>query len=222
MDRRFFLDQLYPFQDQVLQILSAVDTGFYLTGGTALSRGFLNHRFSEDLDFFVNDDARFGLWSDRIITALSQSGAGGWQCQVLQREERFARLNLVQGGLNLKIEMINDVPSRVGEPWMHPILGRMDTAENILANKVTAVLDRSAPKDLADIWGLCCKRNLSLQEAITGAQGKAAGVFPVDLARVLCSVTHSDWELIRWIEAPDPELFINQLDELGRNLIFLG
>jgi hypothetical protein len=208
MDRRFFLDRLYPFQDQVLKVFSAVDTGFYLTDGTALSRGFLNHRF--------------GLWSDRIITALSQSGADGWQCQILQREERFARLNLVQGGLNLKIEMVNDVPSRVGESWMHPILGRMDTAENILANKVTAVLDRSAPKDMADIWGLCCKRNLSLQEAIAGAQGKAAGGFMVDLARVLCSVTRSDWELIRWIEAPDVEQFIQQLDELGRNLIFSG
>ena len=103
---------------------------------------------------------------------------------------------------------------------MHPVLGRLDTAENILANKVTAVLDRAAPRDLADIWGLCCKMNLSLIDAISGAQGKSAGIFPVDLARVLCSATHADWELVRWIEAPDPEEFIEQLDALGKTLIF--
>ena len=92
-------------------------------------------------------------------------------------------MNLIQSDINLKIELINDVPSMVGQPWLHPTLGRIDTAENILANKIIAVLDRAAPRDLADIWGLCFKMNLSLNEAITGAQGKAAGVFPVDLAR---------------------------------------
>lgn len=127
----------------------------------------------------------------------------------------------MQAEINLKIELINDVPSRAGEPWVHPLLGRIDTAENILANKITAVLSREAGKDLADIWGLCCKKKYSILEAISGAQGKAAGVFPVDLARVLCSVNRSDWELVRWIEAPDPEQYLQQLNELGKSLIFL-
>jgi hypothetical protein len=116
--------------------------------------------------------------------------------------------------------MINDVPSMVGVPWWHPTLGGIDTAENILANKITAVLDQAAPRDLADIWGICCKLSLSLAKAIAGAQGKAAGVVPVDLARVLCSAPRSDWEMIRWIDAPDPDEFISQLDELGKGLIF--
>jgi len=30
-------------------------TPFYLTGGTALSRGYFNHRYSDDLDLFVNN-----------------------------------------------------------------------------------------------------------------------------------------------------------------------
>jgi hypothetical protein len=83
-----------------------------------------------------------------------------------------------------------------------------------------AVLDRTAPKDLTDICGLCCQLDLSLNEAITGVQGRAVGVFPVDLARVLCSSTRSDWELVCWIDAPDPELFLHQVDALGKSLIF--
>jgi hypothetical protein len=83
------------------------------------------------------------------------------------------------------------------------------------------VLDRAASKDLADIWGLCYLKGLSLRDAITGAQGKAAGVFPVDLARVLCSATRADWEAVRWVDPPDPEQFVVQLRELGESLIFL-
>jgi hypothetical protein len=219
MNPSFYLDQLYPFQDQVLHDLTTVEAEFYLSGGTALSRGYLNHRFSDDLDFFVNDHANFQLWADRWIQILAHSTK--WICQVNQREDRYVRLNLIRAEINLKIELINDVPSRVGEPWVHPSLGRIDTAENILANKITAVLDREAAKDLADIWGLCCKKNYSILDAITGAQGKAIGIFPVDLARVLCSVNRSDWELVRWIEAPDPDQYIQQLNNLGRSLILL-
>jgi hypothetical protein len=220
IDREFYLYRLYPFQDQVLHALSLVDTGFYLTGGTALSRGYLNHRFSDDLDFLTNDNNNFVLWADRAIQQLALSP--DWSTQVLLREERYVRINLTLSDINLKIELVNDVPSRVGQPWLHSVLGRIDTAENILANKVTAVLDRSEPKDLADIWGLCFQKGLSLSDAITGAQGKAAGVFPVDLARVLCSSTHSDWEAVRWVNPPDPDQFVAQLNELGKSLIFPG
>ena len=37
--------------------MQSLKTGFYLTGGTALGRCYLNHRYSDDLDFFVNDVA---------------------------------------------------------------------------------------------------------------------------------------------------------------------
>lgn len=213
----FYFDVLYPFQDRVIQVVNQADTGFYLTGGTAASRGYLQHRFSDDLDYFVNDDNRFGLWTERIIQALNEE----WKCDILMKEERFARINLLQKDFFLKIEMVNDVPARVGEVQDHPVLGRMDTAENILANKVTALLDRDEPKDLADIWGFCCQKKLSIQAAITGAQSKAAGVFPADLGRVLCSVQKADWESIRWIQAPPVETFISQLIQLGESLLLV-
>ncbi len=213
----FYFDVLYPFQDLVIKAISQAETEFYLTGGTAASRGYLEHRFSDDLDYFVNDDNRFGLWVERIIAALSSE----WRCSVLMKEERFARLNLVQENFSLKIEMINDVPARIGDVQNHPILGRLDTAENILANKVTALLDREEPKDFADIWGFCFQKNLSLQDAITGAQGKAIGIFPADLARALCSVKKTDWETIRWIKAPPEDVFISQLNQLGESLLLI-
>ena len=58
-------------QDQVLKIINELETDFYLTGGTALSRAFLHHRFSDDLDFLVNDNDKFDLRVDRIIQKLA-------------------------------------------------------------------------------------------------------------------------------------------------------
>lgn len=49
MNRDFYFDALYPLQERVLRSLSGLDTGFYLSGGTAASRGYLHHRFGEKL-----------------------------------------------------------------------------------------------------------------------------------------------------------------------------
>jgi hypothetical protein len=63
---------------------------------------------------------------------------------------------------------------------------------------------------------------LSLQEAIANADSKAAGVFPADLSRLLCSATPTDWEVVRWQEVPDVNVYLAQLNELGEKLLLLG
>jgi hypothetical protein len=97
----------------------------------------------------------------------------------------------------------------------------LDTAENILANKLTALADREEPKDLADVWGFCTRMGLSLSRALEGAHGKAAGLFPVDLARPLLKASASDWELVRWIEVPKVDDFLGDLRRLGEELLLL-
>ncbi len=215
MDKDFFFNKLYPLQDRVLVDVAALNTGFYLTGGTASSRAYLHHRFSEDLDLFVNDDENFTLWSERIIHVLSSK----WDTEIMLRETRFTRLNLTEREVTLKLELVNDVPSRIGTLTDHPTFGLLESPENILANKISAAIDRKEPKDLADIWGFCTKMQLSLESVMTGAQSKAAGIFPADLARVLDSASLKDWELVRWVNPPDPNQFCTELRELGEKLL---
>lgn len=74
MHEDYYQKNLYPLQDKVLQIVGAVDNNFYLTGGTALSRAYLHHRFSDDLDFFVNADETFKDQVEQIYSALMASG----------------------------------------------------------------------------------------------------------------------------------------------------
>jgi hypothetical protein len=63
---------------------------------------------------------------------------------------------------------------------------------------------------------------MSLNDAIQNAQSKAAGIFPPDLARVLASVSHDDWQVIRWIEPPKADRFIADVTKLAEQLILWG
>jgi predicted nucleotidyltransferase len=109
VDKSFYFQQLYPLQDEVLKLLTGLDTGLYLTGGTAASRGYLAHRFSDDLDLFANDAQAFALWADRLVQELASEPA--WNLKVAQREKRFVRLFVEREKVSLKIELINDVPA---------------------------------------------------------------------------------------------------------------
>jgi hypothetical protein len=193
-------DQLYRLQDWALAQLRAAQHGFYLTGGTALSRGYYNHRYSDDLDFFADDAPDFQLWRDRCLAVLGAAApAASLRLEIVLREERFGRAFLT-GTAPLKLEFINDVPFRVGQPWAHPVLGLLDTRENILANKISALVDREEPKDAADIFWLCCRDQLDLMTAIQNAEGKAAGVFPPLVARRLSDASKAGLPPVAWAQ----------------------
>jgi hypothetical protein len=219
MEAGWFEEHLYPLQDAVLALASTVDTGFYLTGGTALGRVHLHHRYSEDLDLFVNDDDRFAVWTDRLLEAWRTDGR--WAVEIQRRDPRFARALLTGQDVLLKVEFVDDVKGRVGVPARHDGFGLVDTPENILANKITALLDREEPKDLADIWGLCTRGGLDLSAALTGASSKAVGIFAADVARALLRATPDDWRLVRWKSPPPLEQYLGDLRVLAERLLLL-
>ena len=89
---------------------------------------------------------------------------------IVIREASFCRVFI--GTDQLNVEMINDVPSQIGAIVVHPELGKLDSRENILANKVTALVDRAHPKNVVDIYYLL-REGLSLKQArhIIGGSG---------------------------------------------------
>ena len=60
---------------------------------------------------------------------------------------------------------------------------------------------------------------MPLASAVEDANSKAAGIFPADIARILCSTTERDWSLVRWIEPPEKDKFIADLNRLGETLL---
>ena len=50
----YYETKLYPVQNEVLKNLKNLELPFYLTGGTALSRGYYNHRYSDEFGGFMS------------------------------------------------------------------------------------------------------------------------------------------------------------------------
>ena len=98
--------------------------------------------------------------------------------------------------------MINDVPAHVGVIANHPVLGRLDSRENILANKMTALVDCGHPKDVADIFYLL-KDGLSMKRALTDADSEAAGITPLLVARIFGDDQYENLTTVNWISPPN-------------------
>ena len=209
--------RIYAFQNRVLALLRGLDTGFYLGGGTAASRGYLNHRLSEDLELYVNDDPRFALWVEQCQVRLWQEKA--WQGQVLVQEERYFSVLLSLAEMQLKVQFFNDGPLHAGKISEHELLGRLDSPENILASKVAALAARQDPNDLADVWAFCTRMGISLRAVLTLPESKAAGLFAPDLARILCTASPAEWNIIRWLQPPPLETYLTQLNQLGEYIL---
>jgi hypothetical protein len=160
----YYNNILYPVQDRA--ILAFQETPFYLSGGTALSRGYYNHRYSDDLDYFVNYHADFQRIAEVQVMKLQQIFI---DTETDYKGEYFYRVFV--GKERLKIEMVNDVPSHIGGLVNHHVLGVIDSKENILANKLTAIVDRTLPKDIVDIYFLL-KDGLSLRQSLLDAKSK--------------------------------------------------
>lgn len=217
----YYTQVLYPFQDGILKTLKNLSTPFFLTGGTALARGYLSHRYSDDLDFFVNDDSRFLEYVRNIEEALSKSsGMCGWQVDTAGaiRSEQFVSFSLFKGDDLLKIDFVNDISYRVGVPFDHPSLGKIDTIENILSNKIGA-LYRYAEKDIADIWAIWKKYPVNWKEMFYHATKKDAGIDEVSAAEIIASFPEQRFGVIRWSKQVNQQEFFDDLQKIAHEIL---
>lgn len=148
--------KLYQLQDKFLKWWQTQEYPFYLTGGTALGRFYLNHRFSEDLDFFCNANPEYSLFIAKLRTEISE------HFTLNQKESLFAdeytRFYIGEENQFIKIEFVNDVDYYPGSPLICEF-GLIDSPLNILSNKLTAIVGRDEPKDIFDI--VCLSLNYS-------------------------------------------------------------
>jgi hypothetical protein len=140
-------ERLYELQDDVMRAVFSRQLGFYLTGGTALSRFHLNHRYSDDLDFFTHEINSFG---DAV--RMLRSDLDGLFAPVISEVDarEFKRLLIRQTDQKLKVDFVADRAPRVGVPEDRDG-AYVDTVRNILSNKVGAVLSRDEARDVADL-----------------------------------------------------------------------
>jgi len=208
----YYNNILYPLQDKAIPVFK--DSPFYLTGGTTLSRGYYNHRFSDDLDYFVNHLSDFQMQAESRIEKLQGIFP---LIEIDYKGEHFYRIFVAER--KLKIEIVNDVPSHIGTLVNHHTLGTIDSKENILANKITAIVDRCVPKDMVDIYFLL-KDGLSLKQSLLDAHSKAAGIAPLLIAKIFAEFDYSlvDSE-IKWITPVESAIIKNFLNIISEKIV---
>jgi len=175
-----------PLQSEFLAHFFATDTGqdFFLTGGTALAAFHLHHRVSVDLDLFTLDDLAL-----REGEVLVPQLAADLKCHVARarRTEHYYEFLLEPGeGQALKVDLVRDVGPQYGE---HIKVGDVivDSVENIGANKLTAILGRTEPKDFVDLYFIL-RAGYDFDDLLEKAKTKDLGLQPFFMAGSLLQV----------------------------------
>jgi len=163
--------KLYSLQDEVLKIVFGIEDEFYLTGGTALSRFYQEKRYSDDLDFFTNSSTRFNFAIKNILAEPLKD----FTIETELDSRDFVRIKI--NGL-LQVDFVNDRLPRYKEPTVLENGYKIDTIENILSNKITAVIGRDNPKDIFDIYLINRYYSVNWSEILASAQEKS--VFSID------------------------------------------
>ena len=159
--------KLYALQDKVLDKVFSFEHEFYLTGGTCLSRFYQQKRYSNDLDFFANSSNVFGFTLKKIKSLLAEN----FDLEIEIEVKDFSRMKIDH---LLQLDFVND---RVAHYKDLVILKNgyvIDNIENILSNKITAVMGRDDPKDIFDIFLIAKFSSFDWKEIIHSAREKTA------------------------------------------------
>jgi predicted nucleotidyltransferase component of viral defense system len=202
MPERYYQNKAFSFQDEVLRLIQKAGSPFYLTGGTALSRCYLHHRYSDDLDLFVNADLNFKTNCDKILSVLKERS--GWKTEVGTVAETFVRLMLEKEGAFLKVDLVNDIRFHWGGFQECSIYYRVDNQRNILSNKLCS-LSRRDIKDLADILFIAQTYEFEWEEIFEDAKQKDLWVDPLEICKIIDECPLELFRNIKWISSVNIE-----------------
>lgn len=177
---------LDSFQRRVLEGFFERQSRFFLTGGGALAGFHLKHRGTKDLDLFTTEDAL-----EQGVAALHEVAQSlGASIESLRTATTFRRFLLRRRGDSAMVDLVQDLA-----PQLYPKLMvgkiRIDPPEEILANKLCALLSRAELRDLVDIYTLA-ERGFSIETAVNEASRKDGGMSPGQLAFILSEIQIGD------------------------------
>ncbi|MCL1837291.1 MAG: nucleotidyl transferase AbiEii/AbiGii toxin family protein [Treponema sp.] len=217
---QYYEESLYPLQDGVLNILSRSGTTFFLTGGTALSRAYYNHRYSDDLDFFLNQSESYDDELDTVLALLRENGFVWDNEKGYTRNKGFATIKVGYAGSDtlLKLDFVNDNAPLFGEIQNTGFFYRTDSIRNMLSNKLSAIF-RYAAKDVVDIREIALHETVDWPVIIQEARQKEGGLELIYISEILKGMPRSEFDTVAWIKKPDWEVFCADIDRIVYDMI---
>lgn len=179
--------QLSALQMDFLHAFFQREHRFFLTGGAALVGFHLGHRETYDLDLFTLDDVMVEGFA-AVTEVARQFGA---TLESLQTSPDFRRLLLRRDAEALVIDLVRERVAQAMPEKM--VVGeiRVDPPEEILANKLCALLSRSEVRDLVDVRALE-SIGYRIEDALPAAHQKDHGLTPAQLGWVLRQIEFGD------------------------------
>lgn len=174
------MSHLTEFQIDVARLFFALPEvdGYLLAGGGALIAHGLIDRQTRDLDFFGSLES---TQVNEVVEAFASAAREfGWECEIIQTNEQFARLR-VSSTESLIVDIGIDSPGRHGcvETAVGPTLNHLELA----ARKLGALFDRAEARDFADVFVLC--QRFERETLLELAQEMDSGMSRKELAHML-------------------------------------
>ncbi|MDB4956385.1 MAG: hypothetical protein JWO36_3954 [Myxococcales bacterium] len=176
--------RLSAIQRDVLAAFFQRERAFYLTGGAALAGYHLGHRETSDLDLFTADAPAF----ERARHVMSDVAAAlGGTIEVRQDAPGFLRCVVSRGGDALVVDVVRDRSFQIhpAKPVIEGIA--VDPPDEILANKLTAIVGRAEERDLVDVLFLE-RAGYRVEDVLAAALRKDGGCTPATLAWLLSEI----------------------------------
>jgi predicted nucleotidyltransferase component of viral defense system len=158
-------------QSELLSLLSAeknICKNFYLSGGTALAEFYLKHRYSEDLDFFSENEV-----NPQDISFVLESLRKKLEIKKIDYEQSFNRnlYFLHTGEEVIKTEFTYfpfariEQKEKIGELFI-------DSLVDIAVNKIFTVYQKPRSRDFIDLYFIVQKTGWTLKDLVKKAKIK--------------------------------------------------
>lgn len=180
--------KLTALQRDVLDAFFRRERDFFLTGGAALAGFHLGHPPTDDLDLFTAQESAFER-GRFVLTEVAAELKGTLQSR--QDAPGFKRLVLSRGEEALVIDLVRDVSPQLHLDKVERDNILIDPADEILANKLTALVGRAEERDLVDVMFLE-RAGYSVEAGLPVALSKDGGCTPATLAWLLSEISISD------------------------------
>lgn len=185
---------------------------FYLTGGTALSAFYIEHRLSKDLDFFTDTEEQ--MPPIEFLTALIRRLPSVKDIRYERLFDRRIFEVVFKDSDTLKVEFSTYPFKSVEERTK---VGRLvvDSLLNIVTGKLFALTDRYDPKDFVDLYFVLRNYDRKLDDLIrkTEERFEISGLEYIIPERIL---------LVKRIGPDDLPIMLKEINAQEMKRYFLG
>lgn len=209
------MEILTPFQKRILTALGRSDlaSSFYFTGGTALTVHHLQHRFSEDLDFFAVAQGAVSGVTTILSEVVNDLGA---TVEFRRTFPTFVECFVTDAaGERVKLDFAFDSPYRLLPTETDPEYGiQVDNVVDLSSNKLAALFGRIEAKDFVDVYFIC-RELMPFPELYRHASQKHVGMTNYWLAIAMRNVVKVQLlpRMIKPLSLPDMQAFFLGLAE---------